>query len=479
MECIEIIINHLIYDIKSNQYNQQFIKLKFFKLFLFLIIIFFHFYINNNSKLNKLKLNKNYLNIQLNLNLTFQNTLKNKIKIGIYAYGLTNGGIARSTSLFLNNIYEIKIFDIFLFTQKKKEYNEYLIPKNIKRIVIKNAETENLIFTIQKMKIDILIYQFPNYNEINILNKLENIKIIYYQHSCSLYWIYYNYFSFKLLYKEYKNSKYIISLIPFENDYLFKKWGINSILMNNFINYDYNSISPSNLTSKCILMIGRSIDRMKRYELGILAMKDIIKDIPECEMKIISSLDYIDYLKDIVKNLNLENNIKFEGYTSTPEIYFKNASLHIFPTISESFGYVLSETKIYGIPSILVGLDYVSISKGGTVIIYDDKPQTIANEAIKILKNDDYRKKLGNEARESMKQFDNKLLLKRWIKLILSIFNGDNYYQKLRYQDKKISENESLIILKNQIELLKIRRTEFINFTINELVNFTFMENFQ
>ena len=88
---------------------------------MFLIIIFFHFYINNNSKLNKLNLNKNYLNIQLNLNLTFQNTLKNKIKIGIYAYGLTNGGIARSTSLFLNNIYEIKIFDIFLFTQKKKE----------------------------------------------------------------------------------------------------------------------------------------------------------------------------------------------------------------------------------------------------------------------------------------------------------------------------------------------------------------------
>ena len=329
------------------------------------------------------------------------------------------------------------------------------------------------------MKIDILIYQFPNYDEINILNRLENIKIIYYQHSCSLYWIYYNYFSFKLLYKEYKNSKYIISLIPFENDYLFKKWGINSILMNNFINYNYNSISPSNLTSKCILMIGRGIDRMKRYELGILAMKDIIKDIPECEMKIISSLDYIDYLKDIVKNLNLENNIKFEGYTSTPEIYFKNASLHIFPTISESFGYVLSETKIYGIPSILVGLDYVSISKGGTVIIYDDKPQTIANEAIKILKNDDYRKKLGNEARESMKQFDNKLLLKRWIKLILSIFNGDNYYQKLRYQDKKISENESLIILRNQIELLKIRRIEFINFTIDELLNFTFMENFQ
>ena len=79
---------------------------------------------------------------------------------------------------------------------------------------------------------------------------------------------------------------------------------------------------------------------------------------------------------------------------------------------------VLCETKIYGIPNILVGLDYISIAKGGTIIIYDDEPQSIANEAIKILKNNKYRKKLGEEARNSMKIYNNDLLFIKWITVI-------------------------------------------------------------
>ena len=247
--------------------------------------------------------------------------------------------------------------------------------------------------------------------------------------------------------------------------------------MNNFITYEYNSVIPSDLSSKTILMIGRGNDKLKRFELGIEAMKHIIKEIPDCEMKVISNLDYVDYLKQLTIFLNLQNNIKFVGYTSMPEIYFKNASLHIFPSISESFGLALSETKIFGIPTILVGLDYMSIVKGGTVIIYDDNSKTIAQKAIIILKNETLRKKLGKDARKSMKKFENKMLLKKWIKLILSIYNGNIYYEKLKEQEKKISEEEAIIILKNQVELLKSRIPNFNNITIENLLNFTFMEN--
>ena len=194
-------------------------------------------------------------------------------------------------------------------------------------------------------------------------------------------------------------------------------------------------------------------------------------------MKIISSIDYIGELKNLTYNLTLENNINFVGYSSSPEIYFKNASLHIFPTMSESFGYVLCETKIYGIPNILLGLDYVSISKGGTIIIYDESPKTIGFEAIKILKNDEYKKRLGNEARKSMELFNNDLLNIRWVKLILSIYNGENYYQLFRDSDIKISLNDSINILYNQVKLLKIRKPIFNNITIKDIENFSFLEN--
>ena len=182
-------------------------------------------------------------------------------------------------------------------------------------------------------------------------------------------------------------------------------------------------------------------------------------------------------IKILVRNLNLTNNIIFVGYSSKPETYFKNASLHIFTSISESFGLVLCETKIYGIPNILLGLDYVTISEGGTIIIYDDKPETIAKEAIEILKNKQYRKKLGISARNSMKKINNELIMKKWNKIILTIYNGDNYYQKLRQKEKKIPKNQAIKLIKNQLNLLKKRETIFNKTTFEDLLNFTYMEN--
>ncbi len=249
--------------------------------------------------------------------------------------------------------------------------------------------------------------------------------------------------------------------------------------MYNFITYDLKRVIPSDLLHKNIIMIGRAENRFKRFKLGIYAMEYIIQEIPECKMKILSEFNNVDRLLKIIDSLNLKYNVNFYGYTSTPEIFFKKVSLHIFPSISESFGLVLCETKIYSIPNIILGLDYISIYKGGTLNIYDDKAESIAQEAIKILNNDSYRKILGNSARKSMYIIDNESLLGKWIKLILSVYFGGNFYKKLREDDKKISEKEAMKILDNQINLLKMRKSKFNNLKINNINNFTYMKNLE
>ena len=266
-------------------------------------------------------------------------------------------------------------------------------------------------------------------------------------------------------------------MIPLESNYIFKYWGINSILMTNFITYKYNSVIPSNLMSNTILMIGRGKNKFKRFNLGISAMEYIIKKNSLCEMKIISNLNGTIDLQNIIHNLNLEHQIKFIGYSLIPEIYFKNSSLHIFPTISESFGLVLSETKIYGIPNILIGLDYVSIAKGGTVIIYDDEPKLIAKKSINILNNKKFRKKLGKVARKSMKIFKNDLLFKKWIKLILMIYNDDYYLKMFRNQSNEITKNEATNIINKQLKIIRSIKPELKNITPNKFENFTYLEN--
>ena len=365
------------------------------------------------------------------------------------------------------------MFKIYLLTVENKENNEYYIPEDIKRFVVKN----DLVKILRKNKIDILIYELDYINEIEILNNLHKIKVIFYHHSSNFDWIYSNYTHFKLIYRAFKNSKYFVSIVPFENDYLFKNWGIRSILFDNFMTYEYNSVIPSDLSSDIILMIGRGKAKKKRFKIGIEAMEYIILENLKYELQIISDLSKIEKLQNLINNLNLNNNIKFIGYSQNPELFFKNASLNLFPSISEAFPMVIIETKIFGIPNIIMGLDYLTISKGGTIIIYDDTPETLAKEALKLLNNKKKKKNLAKQSRKSMKKFNNDYLILKWIELILSVYNGDNYYNIIREKNKKISEKEISYIINNQVNIFKIRDFYFENITINNYINFNFMEN--
>ena len=99
---------------------------------------------------------------------------------------------------------------------------------------------------IEKIKLDIIIYNFYNKSEIYKLNQLKTIKLIVYDHSSIFLWIYQNRIKFEqTVYPEYKKCDYVISLIPLENDYLFKLWGINSIFMDNPTTFEYDSVIPS------------------------------------------------------------------------------------------------------------------------------------------------------------------------------------------------------------------------------------------
>jgi hypothetical protein len=430
------------------------------------IIIYFFYY--NLIKLYRNYLNEHYLNIQSDINITFNNNINKIIRIGIYTVSLKNGGLQRFTSIFINYLDQIKLFKFYLFNRKEKEENEYIIPDNIKRIFIKDPNDINyLMKQIKKNKIDIFIYQFPKEKEIHALNNLYNynlkdVKVIFYIHSNFFYWFYVKYFYVLDIYKEYAKSKYVVTQIPLEHNYLFKKWGINSILFDNFLTYEYNSIIPSNLSDNTILLVGRGANKLKRFSLGIQAIEYIRQEIPSIQLSIVSAIDNIDYLKYYVENLNLGFNVYFANYSSEPSIYFKTASLNYLTSISESYSLILSETKIFGIPTIIMGLNFLSMSKKGTVIIYDDYPETLAKVSIKILRNKQYKKNLSKEARKSISLLNNEKIKDEWVKLLFLVYNNYTNYTKY-FNNSKNDKEKFSDILKTQVKLLKIRMSNMEN----------------
>ncbi len=71
---------------------------------------------------------------------------------------------------------KIDLFILYLFTREGKNKDDYILDNNIKRMAIdKNFISLILINLLKKEKIDILIYQQYNIEEIRKLNKLNKI----------------------------------------------------------------------------------------------------------------------------------------------------------------------------------------------------------------------------------------------------------------------------------------------------------------
>ena len=316
------------------------------------------------------------------------------------------------------------------------------------------------------------------FNNIYIVKLLQilKIKIIIFNHNAIFNAFYYNLmYRFKELYRRYNKFQLVLNLVPIESKYLYRNWGIKNVIsINNFMPFDIKSVKPLNLSSKNIIMLGRGTVPNKNFDLGIRSMKYIVRNIPDSRLFIASSGN-LTYLKRLAEKLNIKENVIFTGYRVNLSDILANSSLHLFLSYSESFGNVLLESKIYGIPTILLGMEYLTLFNGGTILAENDSPETIANAAIKIIKNEKYRKKLGKEARKSLKKFENEIILKRWIKIIKAVYKGKGEIQKLINEEEKLDKKDAFRIIEKEILKLKIRKPKYKYFEAKNLFNFSYM----
>ena len=119
----------------------------------------------------------------------------------------------------------------------------------------------------------------------------------------------------------------------------------------------------------------------------------------------------------------------------------------------------------------------MALAKNGTVIIYDNNPNSLAKEAINILNDEKYRKKLGLEARESMKALKNDLIINKWVTLLLSVYRGIDtisIQNLLNAEYIPLKQKEANEILNNQLNIYKKYFPKLKEATLDNLKFFLF-----
>ena len=130
------------------------------------------------------------------------------------------------------------------------------------------------------------------------------------------------------------------------------------ITINNLINTDkilelsrQDQQSVKFQTTYNLISVGR-ITQPKGYDRAIEIAKYLKSKNLEFMWNIVGDGEYLATLKNDVKNNDLENNFNFLGFQSNPYKFVKKSDLFILLSYHESYGIVLVESMVCGVPVV-------------------------------------------------------------------------------------------------------------------------------
>ena len=164
-----------------------------------------------------------------------------------------------------------------------------------------------------------------------------------------------------------------------------------------------------------ILFVGR-IARVRRIELLLQAVSQL--SIPfhltiaggEEKTSSVTRTGYLIELKQLTKQLHLENKVSFVGKKSPLELktLYQTADIFVYPSLYENFGQPLIEAAAHGLPiiSTSVGIARDIVIDGETGYQISGKPEDI-KDRIESLKDTKLRLQMGRQIQTEVKnRFD-------------------------------------------------------------------------
>lgn len=400
-----------------------------------------------------------------------------KNKISIYALHLNYGGIEKNICTkanMLSEIYNVEIISLYKLTDKPVfNLNDNIKVKYLTKNIRPNKE--EFITSIKNKKI------------INIIKEgLYAIKVLYLKQTlltkslinCNSEIIISTRIDFtKKLIKnnEYNNVKIAEEHIYHNNNQKYLK-DLNDILKkvdylmpsSNYLTNYYQKLYPeyshkiitnempietdnsiSNLKNKTIISVGR-LSKEKGYSDLINLFKKI--EDKEWTLNIIGRGPEYDNLKQQIKNLNLENNIKLLGTKTTEELnkLYKEASIYIMTSYEESFGLVLLEAASHGLPILAYSqaLGAKEILSDNNGILIDNRNELeMINKLNLLMKDIKLRKEYQKKSLNISKKYNYELIKNNNIEFYKNIKKKD-IYSNLSITPKK----ETLELISNNLK---------------------------
>lgn len=438
---MQILENDFDYELTPHKklakpyFSPKFILFVIFTLSILLVL----FFIYHSYTIKELKNKINEL--ESKINIMDKEVIKKKIGVAFlydYMYG---NGIARFLTVLTDLLAQTGKYNVYLINEGSTEI-DFKLNNKVRRIISK-MNVKELIDVDQANDIDIYVLNNDATKSFIDAYKSLDKKVIGIFHGVYLSCIFTNDTDAYPMWSDFNYFDSFVHIIP-DDYWVYKKFGFNNtVYIPNIYTFDSSKAPTSPLTHKNILMVGRVDDVIKGGKFGLLAMSEILKEVPDAKLTIVG-LNPPDDLIFMTYNLNIENNVIWANFSTNISEYYLNTSVLLVTSVSESFPMVMNEGKAHSVPIVSFNIDYSPCFQKGVIAVEMFDYKAMAKETIKLLKDFDYRKRMGKIAKESLDMYNNNDTINMWGKLFKSLVNGTDEYKKFQEEVEKKYYNETI-----------------------------------
>jgi len=437
---MQILENDFDYELTPHKklrkpyFSSKFILFVIFTLSI--LLVFFFIYHSYTIK----QLNNKIDQLESRINTMDKEVARRKIGVAfVYDYMYANG-IARFLTVLTDLLAETGKYHVYLINEGATEI-DFKLNRKVKRIITK-MDTQQMIDVDHSNNIDIYILNNDASKDYIDTYRSLGKKVIGIFHGVYLSCIFTNDTDAYPLWADFNYFDSFVHIIP-DDYWVYKKFGFNNtIYVPNIYTFDTSKAPTSPLTHKNILMVGRVDDIIKGGRFGLLAMSEILKEIPDAKLTIVG-LNPPDDLINLTYELNIDKSVIWANFSLNISEHYLNTSVLLVTSVSESFPMVMNEGKAHSVPIVSFNVDYSPCFQKGVITVEMFDYKAMAKETIKLLNNFDYRKKMGEIAKESLKIYNNNDTINLWGKVFNALVNEKDEYKKLQEEVEKQYYNET------------------------------------
>ncbi|OYT42032.1 MAG: hypothetical protein B6U78_02280 [Candidatus Aenigmarchaeota archaeon ex4484_224] len=182
---------------------------------------------------------------------------------------------------------------------------------------------------------------------------------------------------------------------------------------------------------KIVLFVGR-LYPYKGLEFLIRSIPLVISKVKNVKFVIVGDGIERKKLEKLVKNLSIKKFVVFTGYLNEKEknTFYKICDVFVLPSINrgEAFGISMVEAMKFSKPIVSTkikgsGVNFVNKHMETGIVVEPKNPKELAKAIIKLLKNEQLRKKLGRNARRRfLKYFTLEKMVNQIEKIYLKLY---------------------------------------------------------